>query len=205
GQWSLPVAWMSWGVRLPPGHVLVCPARRQVEVLPDATCALSDSAFSSQDKPLDIVLMSLAESLGPRALAVVLTGMGKDGARGAAAVKTAGGVVLVQSEDTAEQPSMPRAAIQSGAANLVLPLHEIATAITSAVTGGELPRSRAEIEAAETLFAGPGEVRRLLRTIDWSRTSLGPLAAWPVSLRTTLRLVLDSCMPMCVLWGTELI
>ena len=59
---------------------------------------------------------------------ISLTGMGKDASAGAAAVKRAGGVVLVQSEETAEQPSMPRAAIARGASDLVLPLHEIGMA-----------------------------------------------------------------------------
>src|SRR5262249_21637649 len=147
----------------------------------------------------------IADSFGPRAMAVVLTGMGKDAAVGARAVKRAEGIVLVQSEETAEQPSMPRAAIECGAANLVVPLPEIATVIAEAVTGSDLPWPRAEVEAAEALFAGSGEVRRLLRAIDWSRTPLGLLARWPVSLRTTLRLVLDSPMPMSVLWGPDLI
>src|SRR6185295_8344393 len=153
----------------------------------------------------DLLLESIADSFGPRALAVVLTGMGTDAATGAAAVKRAGGLVIVQSEDTADQPSMPRAAIECGAADLVLPLHEIAPVIADVVAGGELPRPRAELQAAEALFAGAGEVSRLLRAINWSRTSLGPVAGWPVSLRTTLRLVLDSQMPMSVLWGSDLI
>ncbi|HKU62888.1 MAG TPA: response regulator [Gemmatimonadales bacterium] len=100
---------------------------------------------------------------------------------------------------------MPRETIARGAADLVLPLSEIAPVVTQVLGGGDLPRPRAEIEAAETLLSGDGEVMRLLRDIDWSRTSLGPISSWPVSLRTTLRLVLDSRMPMSVLWGPDLI
>ena len=199
---GLPVEWASAGDRLVPGRVLVGPARRQLEILPDGTCTIGHD-ISARDKPLDMLLESVADSYGSRALVVVLTGMGKDAAAGALAVKRAGGVVLVQSEETAEQPSMPRAAIASGASDLVLPLHEIGSVITDVVTGGELPRPRAELEAAEALFAGAGDVRRLLREIDWSRTPLGPLARWPGSLRTMLRLVLDSPMPMLMFWGTE--
>src|SRR4051812_45282092 len=170
-QTELPVEWASTGARLTPGRVLVGPPRRQLEVLPDGTCAVGGEA-SPLDKPLDLLLESVADSCGPRALAVVLTGMGEDAAAGAAAVKRAGGLVLVQSEETSEQPSMPRAAIARGASDLVLPLPEIAAAIAHVVTVGELPRLRAEIGATEALFVGDGEARRLLREIDWSRTPL---------------------------------
>ena len=201
---TLPIGWASPGSSVTAGHVLVCPPRRQVEVLPDGTLAIGGE-IGARDKPLDALLESVADSYGPRALAVVLTGMGKDGAVGAASVKRAGGVVLVQSEETAEQPSMPRAAVACGASDLVLPLYEISGVVADVVAGGELPRPRAEMEAAEALFSGAGDVRRLLRGIDWSRTALGPLAAWPDSLRGMLRLVLDSPMPMLLLWGPDLI
>ncbi|HKU62887.1 MAG TPA: chemotaxis protein CheB [Gemmatimonadales bacterium] len=98
---TLPVAWAATGARLTPGQVLVCPPRRQLEVLPDGTCVLSGET-TARDKPHDILLESIADSCGSRALAVVLTGMGRDAAVGAGAVKRAGGVVLVQSVETSE-------------------------------------------------------------------------------------------------------
>ena len=201
---TLPVTWASTGARLTPGQVLVCPPRRQLEILPDGTCAVGGE-ITARDKPHDLLLESIADSCGSRALAVVLTGMGKDAAGGAAAMKRAGGIVLVQSVETSEQPSMPRSTVASGAFDLVLPLREIAAVLASVVAGGDLPRPRSEVEAAEALFAGESEVPRLLRAMDWSRTSLGPVAGWPISLRTTLRLVLDSKMAMSVLWGPDLI
>ena len=57
---------------------------------------------AARDKPLDFFLESLADSLGERALVVVLTGMGKYSAVGVRAVKQTGGTVIAQSEDTAE-------------------------------------------------------------------------------------------------------
>lgn len=199
----LPVKWVTDGARIQPGQVLVCPPRKRLEVLPDGTCALSPAERGALDNPLNFFLESMADSYGARALAVVLTGMGKDGAAGARALRQAGGAVLVQSEDTAEQPSMPRATMDAGAASLVLPLPEIGPVIREVISGGNLPRPDTEIQAAERLFAGPGETARLLREIDWTRTPLGPVQGWPVSLRTALRLVLESPMPMIVLWGPD--
>ncbi|AWN51403.1 ATP-binding protein [Methylobacterium sp. 17Sr1-1] len=58
-------------------------------------------------------------------------------------------------------------------------------------------------DAAETLFRGPGEVRALARALDWARTPLGPVAAWPQSLRSTVRTLLSSQYPMILTWGGE--
>jgi PAS domain S-box-containing protein len=59
--------------------------------------------------------------------------------------------------------------------------------------------------AADALFAGPGEMRALARRVDWSATSLGPVAGWPQSLRAAVRLCLDSRFPMTVWAGPDLV
>jgi len=58
---------------------------------------------------------------------------------------------------------------------------------------------------AERLFAGPGELRALCRQLDWSRTPLGPVSTWPLSLRTTVATLLASRHPMFLFWGPELV
>jgi signal transduction histidine kinase/PAS domain-containing protein len=63
---------------------------------------------------------------------------------------------------------------------------------------------RAEDSLADRLFAGAGEMRALMRSTDWSRTKIGPVAAWPKSLQTTLGLVLGSRFPMMIWWGPNL-
>jgi two-component system chemotaxis response regulator CheB len=68
---------------------------------------------------------SLARSLGPRARAVVLTGMGDDGADGAAALRRSGGRVAAQDEATSVVYGMPKAAVQRGGADVILPLLDI--------------------------------------------------------------------------------
>jgi two-component system chemotaxis response regulator CheB len=77
----------------------------------------------------DPLFESLALSFGPRAVAVVLTGMGHDGTDGAQAVKLSGGTVLVQNESTSEFFGMPGAAINAGLIEHVLPLDQIAEAL----------------------------------------------------------------------------
>jgi len=60
-------------------------------------------------------------------------------------------------------------------------------------------------ESADTLFAGPGEMRALCRALDWGSTPLGPVDGWPLSLRTTAGIVLGSLNPMFLFWGPELV
>ena len=55
------------------------------------------------------------------------------------------------------------------------------------------------------LFAAGGEAGRLMAGLDWSRTSVGPVETWPVSLRMAVRTVLVSRFPMIVCWGPDLL
>lgn len=55
------------------------------------------------------------------------------------------------------------------------------------------------------LLAGGGELGRLMRAMDWSRTALGPVEMWPQALRTSVRILLTSRQPMFPWWGDELI
>ncbi len=58
---------------------------------------------------------------------------------------------------------------------------------------------------ADSLFDGPGDVRRLGRSMDWSSTPLGPTQSWPQLLRGTVRMALSSSFPISVNWGPELV
>ncbi|HEX9108280.1 MAG TPA: hypothetical protein VF832_13650 [Longimicrobiales bacterium] len=56
-----------------------------------------------------------------------------------------------------------------------------------------------------TPFPGDGEMARLCRDLDWSRTPLGPVEEWPEALLTTCRLVLASPLSMVLRWGPDLV
>jgi two-component system chemotaxis response regulator CheB len=77
----------------------------------------------------NLLFQSVAGAYGPHAIACVLSGAGTDGAIGVTAVKAHGGTVIVQDPQSALFDGMPLAAITTGAADLVLPLDEIADAI----------------------------------------------------------------------------
>ena len=80
--------------------------------------------------PIDEFLVSLAEDAAERAIAVIFSGAGTDGARGVQAVRTAGGTVFVQDPETAEFSGMPLAAINTGQVDGVLPPADIAREIS---------------------------------------------------------------------------
>ncbi|MGW6023621.1 chemotaxis protein CheB [Streptomyces sp. NPDC055099] len=120
--------------RIEPGTVYLAPPGRHLLVKPSGTITLSDSEVVHFVRPsADLLFESVAETYGPRAIACVLTGTGVDGARGVAAIKAHGGVVLVEDPKTAQFTGMPTAAVESGAADQVLRLEEIAAALRGLV------------------------------------------------------------------------
>ncbi|MEV6753236.1 chemotaxis protein CheB [Streptomyces sp. NPDC051214] len=120
--------------RIEPGTVYLAPPGRHLLVKPGGTIALSDSEVVHFVRPsADLLFESVAETYGPRAIACVLTGTGVDGARGVAAIKARGGVVLVEDPKTAQFTGMPTAAVESGAADQVLRLEEIAAVLRGLV------------------------------------------------------------------------
>ncbi|GAB2552463.1 ATP-binding protein [Spirosoma aerophilum] len=62
-----------------------------------------------------------------------------------------------------------------------------------------------ERESSEQFLAGGGEMGQLIRTMDWAKTPLGPIATWPQSLRTSVSLCLSSTFPILIAWGPETI
>ena len=109
---ALTVTDVTEGTELSPGHVLVAPPGRHSLVTGLGTVALIESGPRPPYRPsADLLLTSLALAVGPRAVAVVLSGHGIDGATGATAVHHFGGVVIASDEASSTEFSMPRASI----------------------------------------------------------------------------------------------
>jgi two-component system chemotaxis response regulator CheB len=114
---------------LTPGRVLVAPSGRHLLVA-DGMARLSNAPAVDTFKPsVTPLFASAARAYGSRVCGVILTGMGRDGAEGLKAIKDAGGPTLAQDEATSVVFGMPRAAIEIGAVDRVLPLDEVARAL----------------------------------------------------------------------------
>lgn len=137
---KLKVKQATEGDRLSPGIVYIAPPNRHLLVNPDGSMSLSQSELVHFVRPsADLLFESVAASYKGRAIAVVLTGTGSDGAMGVQAIKKMGGTVIVQDEKSSEFSGMPTAAIRTGQSDFILPLGEIAAALTTLVrTGGEV-------------------------------------------------------------------
>jgi two-component system, chemotaxis family, protein-glutamate methylesterase/glutaminase len=133
---SLRVKQAEEGDTLTPAMVHIAPPNRHLLVNPDGTLSLSQSELVHFVRPsADLLFESAAASHKDRAIAVVLTGTGSDGAMGVQAIKKMGGTVIVQDEKTSQFFGMPAAAIQTGNADFILPLDEIASALITLVKG----------------------------------------------------------------------
>ena len=121
------------GMPLEPGTILIAPGGRHLELEAQGAGVVARVALAeAPDRfapSVDRLFASAAKCYGPDLLAVVLTGMGDDGAQGALAVKQHGGNVIAESEETAVVFGMPRQAVRIGAVDAVLPLHAIPEAI----------------------------------------------------------------------------
>jgi two-component system, chemotaxis family, protein-glutamate methylesterase/glutaminase len=115
------------------GRALVCPGDRHLKVkkLPLGEVAvLSDEARVNGHRPsVDILFRSLAAEFGARGIAVLMTGMGEDGAAGMGIVHSAGGMTIAQSEESCVVFGMPKAAIERGFATRVVALDALANTL----------------------------------------------------------------------------
>ena len=84
-----------------------------------------DAAVAYSRPSIDVLFESAADAYGDAVLGVILTGANADGARGAQRIKARGGMVIVQDPETAEAPSMPKAAIEQTRVDRILPLERI--------------------------------------------------------------------------------
>ncbi len=124
---ALPVSEAQSREPILPGHVYLAPPRYHLLVEQNRHFALSvDDRVCHVRPAADVLFESAAEVWRAGLVAVVLTGANDDGARGAAAVRSLGGTVIVQNPKEAEAPEMPGAALRLAGADHVLSLDQIA-------------------------------------------------------------------------------
>ncbi len=130
----LTVQEINDGEPLQPNVVYITPPDNDV-CIQGSSLGLRRPTSQTGPKPsVDFLMRTAAESFGNRAIGVILSGTGSDGAHGMRAIKAAGGIVIAQDPETAKYDGMPRAAQRADAADLILPPAEIAEQLVPIVT-----------------------------------------------------------------------
>ena len=125
-QVSIPIQEAEVGVRIRRGHAYVAVRGPHIRVGADGVIAVAPGLPNPHRPSIDVLFSSIANSWGKRSVGVLLTGMGADGADGLGAINAAGALTIAQNEESSVVFGMPAAAIERGAARLVLPLNDIA-------------------------------------------------------------------------------
>lgn len=137
---SLGVREASHGEACRPNTVYIAPGGRQMRVAAANGCLaiqLTDDPPENNCRPaVDYLFRSVASNFPGKAMAVILTGMGSDGTLGLRLLKRHGAFVIAQNEASCVVYGMPKAAVEAGVTDVVLPLDAIAAKIVSTVKGG---------------------------------------------------------------------
>jgi len=135
---ALEVREASPGMELRPGRAVVARAGMHLKVVREGgalRCALDASPASTPHRPsVDVLFQSAARAAGPRAVGVILTGMGDDGLEGARAMVAAGGRVLTEAAESCVVYGMPRVVKEAGLSAAEVPLSGMARALVEALS-----------------------------------------------------------------------
>lgn len=119
-----------------PGHAYIAPGNQHLQIRKDGArwrCRLSDADPVNRHRPsVDVLFESVAACAGQNALGVILTGMGKDGAKGLKIMRDAGAQTIAQDEASSVVWGMPGSAVELDAAAEILPLNQIGSKLAKA-------------------------------------------------------------------------
>ncbi len=117
---SMPVHQVTEGVRLQANSVYLIPPKTQMTVMNEKLNLTERVVGQHLELPIDVFFHSLANDAGIRGVGIILSGTGSDGSRGIQSIHNKGGLVLVQTPESAQFDGMPRSTIASGMSNHTL-------------------------------------------------------------------------------------
>jgi len=172
---SMAIHRVTNGTLLRPDSIYLIPPKSHMTVKKGKLYLTEREPGQHLELPIDVFFRSLAEDAAARSIGVILSGTGSDGSRGLQDIHRAGGLVLVQTVDSAQFDGMPRSALATGACDLMLPPEQMPLAILkyAGFPPGEGIRALRELSREEV--EADGEYRAifsLLRSqynLDFSR------------------------------------
>ncbi|MBV9577462.1 MAG: PAS domain-containing protein [Chloroflexi bacterium] len=175
---SLPVRTVQDQEHLENGTIYVVPSDRHVEISDHSVHVLAEPGRGRPAPSIDLLLASAADAFGEQLIAVILTGLGSDGADGARRVKEMGGTVIIQNPQTATHPDMPLS-LAPTTIDIVAELGAIGPLLNELLSGTYVP-------------AEPDDDRRLRGVLEQLRTRSGiDFASYK---EPTIRRRLQRCM-----------
>src|ERR1700738_4681691 len=163
GHTSMKVLEAAEHIPIERDHVYVMPPGVYLSIRAGAFRLTQPRERHGARMPFDFFLRSLAEDCGERAVCAVLSGSGGDGRLGLTAIHDKGGLVIVQDPKEGGHDGMPRSAIMTGAADLVLPVAEIPSALVKFGRQARPTPVRAEPALGNGADAGLNNIINLLR------------------------------------------
>ena len=159
-QTSLPVHIVTDGVQVEPDAIYLIPPRKEMIISGGRLLLTDKDPAQGLTLPIDLFLRSLAQDAGGQAIGIILSGTGSDGSRGIRAIHEAGGLLIVQREETALFDGMPKSALATGLVDLVLAPDEMGEALEKYAQHSLVP-------AVEGDGQGPAEdgMKKLLRLL----------------------------------------
>ncbi len=121
----IPVLRAEDGLEIKPNHIYLIPPKKNLKMFQGRLLLVEPDYARGFNLPIDVFFRSLAEEKMHQSIGIVLSGTGSDGTMGIRAIKDSGGMVMVQSESTAQFDGMPRSAISTGLADFILPPEEM--------------------------------------------------------------------------------
>jgi two-component system CheB/CheR fusion protein len=159
---SMPVLMATDQMTVEADSIYLIPAKKEM-IISDGKLLLKDK---DPDKglslPINQFFKSLARDLSEKSVAIVLSGTGSDGSRGICDVHDAGGLVIVQSEETAKFDGMPKSAMETGMVDLVLPPDEIGEVLNRYVAS---PNRSALVEESKPVEPSEPGLKKLIRLL----------------------------------------
>ena len=163
GAPSIPVVLVEDGMRVEKNRIYLIPPKKEM-IVSGGKLLLSDKGASQGLMlPIDLFFRSLAEDMGERAIGIVLSGAGSDGARGIRDIHEGGGLVLCQDERSAYFDGMPRSARETGVVDFVLPPAQMPSALLEHARDPDEQRRVQELEHSPTRPYGVTAALRFLQ------------------------------------------
>ncbi|HEX5242379.1 MAG TPA: chemotaxis protein CheB, partial [Tepidisphaeraceae bacterium] len=148
---KMPIHRVEDGMIVQPNCIYLIPPKKEMIISGGKLLLTDKDPQQDLSLPIDHFFRSLAQDVGSNAIAVVLSGTGSDGSRGIRDVHEGGGLVLVQSEETAKFDGMPRSAMDTGIVDGVLSPEQMPQVVTDYI------KRRSSGSAAGEATSGDGE------------------------------------------------